>query len=789
MGAALAVLALGLGATAIVAWRLTEAAHIRDALRFENGVLATESLIRRRVERYVTVLAAAGGLFAADEEVSRRQFQAFVERLDLPGDFPGLHGLGFVRRVVRPERISFAKNARALGVPAFSVWPSHDGPEYYPVLFLEPLHPNHQAAIGFDLFTEPAQRTAMERARDTGKPAATARVTLPLASGGDEQQRPGFLIFVPAYRGGEVPDSIQERRERLLGFVYAVFGAHELLRGVFVQGPARDLDFAVHDGVTAEPTTLLHAEQEIRLGEHQPSFSATRSLNVAGRLWTILYETRPDFERHSDRRIIPVGVLGGALVSILLFAFTRAQINAREQAESVARQLQEAQQAAEAHLAREEEARQEAEALVLLGRGMAAELDLHRLLERIVDAARRLFDAELGAYVSIGEKDGGAYVLSGAGGPAGELFPGGPDARRAALLGSALASEGVLVSEDLWRDRCVGRGVGGGDADPWHPDVRSCLAVSVVSRSGEVLGGLFFGHRQPGVFTERDARVAVGVAAQAAIAIDNARLFRRAQEAIRMRDSFLSIASHELKTPLTALQLQIDGLLRRLDPEETESLRPERLRSRLLTVNRQSRRLGALIDELLDVSRVTEGRLTLALEEVNLADLLLELKARFEPELSRSGCTLAIKGEITVRGRWDRSRLDQVLTNLLANAIKYGPGKPIEIRILRGPDEVCLFVTDQGMGVDPKDQARIFERFERAVSERQYGGFGLGLWISRQIVEALGGTIQLTSQLGQGSTFEVRLPLRGPPEAVPPAPTPFEPLPPAKPLTGRRALG
>jgi two-component system, OmpR family, sensor kinase len=139
-----------------------------------------------------------------------------------------------------------------------------------------------------------------------------------------------------------------------------------------------------------------------------------------------------------------------------------------------------------------------------------------------------------------------------------------------------------------------------------------------------------------------------------------------------------------------------------------------------------------------------------------------EVRARFEPEASRAGCAVLVEAEPELRGHWDRLRLDQVLTNLLSNAIKYGPGKPVEIRARREDGHVLLRVTDHGMGVDPKDHERIFERFERAASERKFGGFGVGLWITRRIVHAMGGTISVTSLLGQGATFEVKLPLVAP---------------------------
>ncbi len=145
-------------------------------------------------------------------------------------------------------------------------------------------------------------------------------------------------------------------------------------------------------------------------------------------------------------------------------------------------------------------------------------------------------------------------------------------------------------------------------------------------------------------------------------------------------------------------------------------------------------------------------------EEVDLAKLVRDLVERTGEDLERAGCTLKIDADVPVVGRWDPFRLDQIVTNLLSNAVKYGHGKPIEVKVEASGDVARLSVTDHGIGIAPSNQARIFGRFERAVSERHFGGFGLGLWIVRQIIESHGGAIRVSSEPGQGSTFTVELP-------------------------------
>lgn len=235
------------------------------------------------------------------------------------------------------------------------------------------------------------------------------------------------------------------------------------------------------------------------------------------------------------------------------------------------------------------------------------------------------------------------------------------------------------------------------------------------------------------------------------------RLYREAQEAILARDEFLSIASHELKTPLTALQLQIQMLLRGAR-KGGSSLTSERLLTKLELAEQQTNRLASLTNDLLDVARIRKGQIDIQLAEGNLAQMVRDVVASFEEQIALSGCTVQLHADQPVMGCWDRSRVEQITTNLLSNAIKYGPGKPVEVSVAADNDLAQIVVRDYGIGIAPEHLERIFVRFERAVSSNHYGGLGLGLYIVRQIVEALGGTIHVTSEPGTGATFRVKLP-------------------------------
>lgn len=255
-------------------------------------------------------------------------------------------------------------------------------------------------------------------------------------------------------------------------------------------------------------------------------------------------------------------------------------------------------------------------------------------------------------------------------------------------------------------------------------------------------------------YTPDDVLMAEQLAERAGAAIANATLYDQAVKAIRLRDEFLLIAGHELRTPLAAMSLHHESLL---------AARPEmpitKVKERAAKLVEQSNRMSRLIDELLDVSRISAGRLTLERTDVDLGELVSECADRMREDLLRARCELRVAATPVV-GHWDRGRLDQVVTNLLSNASKYGKGHPIEVAVTHDAGGAQLTVRDHGIGIAAADQARIFERFERAVPVRNFGGLGLGLWIVRQLVEAHGGTISVASVPGDGATFCVRLPLR-----------------------------
>ena len=247
---------------------------------------------------------------------------------------------------------------------------------------------------------------------------------------------------------------------------------------------------------------------------------------------------------------------------------------------------------------------------------------------------------------------------------------------------------------------------------------------------------------------------------RAGVAVDNSLLYTSAQAAIKTRDEFISIASHELKTPITSLKMQLQMLQRNFQPESKMIPTTEKIVSSLENSTRQIDRLTVLIEDLLDVSRIETGKLTYKIENINLHELLSEVIERFSEQFKVMGAATELQLEENLYCECDRYRIEQVVTNLLTNAIKYGAGTKVTIRLEKFFETAVIEVKDNGLGIPKDSQRKIFERFERAVSGANISGLGLGLYISKQIIEAHKGKIEVESEVAKGSLFRVILPLQ-----------------------------
>jgi PAS domain S-box-containing protein len=430
-------------------------------------------------------------------------------------------------------------------------------------------------------------------------------------------------------------------------------------------------------------------------------------------------------------------------------------------------------------LVAEKEAREESETLRRIGQIISAELNLQKIVQAVTDAATELTGAQFGAFFyNVLDEEGASYMLYTLSGVAAEKFANFPMPRATALFGPTFRGEGTMRIADVHNDARFGKNEPYHGMPKGHLPVTSYLAVAVKSRSGEVLGGLFFGHETAGVFSESHERIVEGLAAQAAVAMDNAALFEEARrerakaekiaednarlleeakEANRLKDEFLATVSHELRTPLTS----ITGWVRMLRSGMLDE--PQASRA-LETIDRNTRAQTQIIEDLLDISRIISGKLRLDIRLVELASIIEAAIESARPAAEAKGIRLQMLLDpkaSPVAG--DADRLQQVVWNLVSNAVKFTPkGGRVQVRLERVNSHLEISVSDTGQGIAPGFLPHVFERFRQGDSSiaRRYGGLGLGLAIVRQLVEMHGGTVAATSPGdGEGATFTVTLPL------------------------------
>ncbi|MEW6272868.1 MAG: CHASE domain-containing protein, partial [Thermodesulfobacteriota bacterium] len=870
----------------LATWTAYSVYGSRDQDRFERRVSEISDALEARLATYVVLLHAASALIRPDGDVDEPAFRAFVERIELHARYPGLRGIGFVVRVPAARRAAFEQRVRSGGA-AVTIRPERERPEYFPVVALEPHDDVSHATIGLDMASDDRSRAAMERARDSGLPAASAALPLPAATGAPGTL--GVLLFVPVYRSPTAPPGVEAKRSDLVGFVFSSLSVADFITASVPPNEHAQVAFRVLDGAQGDDAPEIYASDPAASAEDDtPTFARTSKLDMAGQDWTIGFRTLPPFDDSSRLPVVAYVLAGGCLISMLLFVAMRTQSRARHQAEHnasvlqtllLARRESEARRAAilessidaviamdesgritefnraaeqtfgysrpevlgrdlfdtiipasyraelrdgfaryletgegaflgqrlettarrrdgsdfaaevtvseigldsgrefTAHVRDiterreyEERLRVERETVETLHRvtsSFAAKLDLQSLVQDAIDAATVASGAECGAFFYSGPNDDarGEERIFAVAGVDRAVFDELSLPRPTALLGATFSRRLVVRLDDVAEDPRQGKNAPHFGLPIGHPSVRSYLAVPVVTGGGAMLGSILLGHSRPGSFTERHESVVLAIAAQAAVAIDKALLYRAAQEARnaaelanRAKDEFLATLSHELRTPLTAI-LGWCQLLTRGKRSEAEVARGlERIES---SAQAQTR----LISDLLDVSRIVSGKLRLEVQPLDLEPIVEAAIESIRPAAEAKMLdvrTVIDPSSLVVAG--DASRLQQVFWNLLSNAVKFTPkGGRIEVRVDHLDGQAVIDVRDDGCGIRPEDLACVFDRFRQVDSSttRRSGGLGLGLAIVRHLVELHGGAVSAHSEgEGRGATFRVSLPL------------------------------
>lgn len=693
------VLAMSLLLT-VAAWYIaTLYVERRAQERFQSEVEEAEFAIVKRMQEYELALWSGVALFnASSQAVTRQEWKAFVDTLGVERYFPGLQGYGFAQWIDPQDKAAVEAGVRAEGYPEFAITPDGERAYYTAIVYLEPFSGRNLRAFGFDMFSEPTRRAAMERARDTGEAAVSGRVTLVQETEKDTQA--GFLMYLPVYRLGMEHATVAQRRAALLGFVYSPFRMLDLMQGILGRG-VPTLDFRIYDGGRLQPDALLFDARQAWADtdaepQRQPAYLAQKTLRLPGRDWTVQFSSRANFEKDmasSQPRFIAIG---GLVVDLLLFAIIWSLAQQRNRVQAKAMQM-----TAELRRSREH---------------------FHSITETAIDAVVTLDEA--GAIIYCNPAATAIFSL-----PAEELLGRPitallPDQRehpaRPGLHRLLHPERGEPVRATF---ETIGLRAGEGEFP---------LEVSISDWQAE--GRRYFTLLLRDI-TER-------------------------KKIERLKNEFVSTVSHELRTPLTAIRGAL-GLLRAMPAEALAAQGSD-----LVTIaNQNTERLVHLVNDILDLEKLESGKMTLDLQPVAIPALLQDAIHETEHYAQPHGVMLVLQQpvpEVSVRA--DPHRLMQVLGNLISNAIKFSPGDAtVTVAAAVQGERVRVTVTDQGSGIPEDFRDRVFQRFSQADASdsRRKGGSGLGLSISKSIIELHGGSIGYESADGGGARFYFELPVGG----------------------------
>lgn len=393
------------------------------------------------------------------------------------------------------------------------------------------------------------------------------------------------------------------------------------------------------------------------------------------------------------------------------------------------------------------------EVLNSVGRAISEKLDVQAILQKVIDATTKVTGASFGAFLYKTTNSSGEemmlYNLSGA---SREIFDKMEMPRQTSLLHQAFNGNSATRIDDVTKDARYGQNKPYNGMPAGHLPVKSYLSMPVKLNSGRVIGGLLFGHEKAKQFTEEHEDILSSIAAQAAIALDNSELFEEIKSLNLKKDEFIALASHELKTPLTSIKGYLQILSRSTRDKEMSDLFVNKA---LIQVGK----LESLVSDLLNVSKIEAGKLQFDIEVLDMRQLVLESIENFS-YTSRSHKIILddIKSPLIIEG--DKQRLEQVIINLLSNAVKYSPkSNQVEVFLSSDEENTIVSVKDTGLGLSSENQKNIFTRFYRAEGVNNISGLGLGLYLTKEIIERHQGKIMVESELGQGAKFTFTLPL------------------------------
>ncbi len=686
----------------LIAWKISsDTAEQRTLERFKFQADEAQLAIEKRMIDYQQVLRGGLALFDATQNVDRAMWRTYINTLMLDENYPGIQGIGYAQWIAPQDKDLVEQEIRSEGFPDFTITPPGERDHYTSIIYLEPFDTRNQRAFGYDMYSEPTRRSAMELARDSGEASISGKVKLLQETATDVQA--GFLMYLPLYH--KPVTQVEARREALRGFVYSPFRIGDLMHGILGLG-SPELSFEIYDGSAQNPDTLLYDSAAVNDDKHTHPHPQAHHLQrhhtftIANHVWTIVYTSTPELEQITTTNQPLIIAIGGVAIDLLLFYIIISLSNMRHRANQLADKRME----------------------------LLLERELH--FKTITDTANDgiITSSATGAisYCNRAAEDILGY-------------------REKELLGKTVEQ---LFNRDA-ANECVNTALKkaaiDGNTDP--------IQIESLRKDGSTV--------------PLELSVAGWRAGEQRYITTIVRDITERKRVDRMKNEFISTVSHELRTPLTAIRgalgLVTGGVVGDINAK-THDL--------LSTAGRNCDRLTRLINDILDIEKIESGQMKFDFRNHLIAPLIQQAVEHNATVATESNVKLVVNRCPYTHVRVDADRFQQVITNLISNAIKFSPrGGVITLCCLQTGDYLRISVQDQGPGVPKEFHDRIFQKFAQADSSdaRQKGGTGLGLSIVKTIVERFGGQVGFTTTEG-GSNFYIDLPLSS--IDIAPAPVP-----------------
>ena len=710
-------LVVGLMITAAATAYLKSRVELIAAQEFTAQCNVIQHDIKHRLVEHARILLSGAALFAASDTVTREEWHVFTHYQEIEEQLPGIQGIGFSLLIPRGELDRHVQDISRKGFPEYTVKPAGDREVYSSIIYLEPFTGRNLKAFGYDMFSEPVRRAAMERARDANTAALSGKVVLVQETGVDVQA--GTLMYAPVYRKNAPIETVAQRRAALQGWVYSPYRMNDLMQGILHdRNPtqSKHLHLQIFDGAQPSPQNLLYeghdaGDQKLR---HEVRFTRQVPVNFDGQRWTLHFTQNGSGFFTEEYLGVWLTLLGGVTITLLLFALIRTLLDTRAEARRIAEILT-------MDLKKNEQFT--ADIVDSLTSSIAV-LDADGIIVAVNKSWRYFaLDNNLsGLSAGIGLRYLDAIKVSSHGEDA--------DGAEAALTGIRAV---MLGEQDTFTLEY-----------PCHfPGVRRWFSMSVSKLHG-VQRGAVIAHSD--VTDRKQAEVALQ---EKHVELESSKSV--AEKANLAKSEFLSSMSHELRSPLNAI-LGFAQLLESDTPTPT----PEQKES-ITLILKAGWHLLKLINEILDLAKIESGQMPLLQEPVSLTEVILECREMIEPQAQQYGIQIihsTLVAPYYIHA--DRTRVKQVLLNLLSNAIKYNRTQgTVEVICTESrPGRIRVSIRDTGAGLDAEQVAQLFQAFNRLGQEAGgMEGTGIGLVVARQLVELMGGVIGVESSVGVGSEF------------------------------------